>query len=162
MDIVDESRDDANTANYSQKIAPVPDHSLPEAVVKYDENNLPEFVENTLPEVVKHESVHQSPQMQPGTPSQYFGNDPAGYAPDQKIRPVTDTKQSQPLPTPTPQEQQPQQQQSQIQQSQPQPERGMTVTPLHLLGDQSDTIDCPFCEHRAETKVVKKSSPMTQ
>ncbi|UKZ92890.1 uncharacterized protein TrAFT101_007823 [Trichoderma asperellum] len=27
-----------------------------------------------------------------------------------------------------------------------------TVTPLHLLGDQSDTVDCPFCRRRVVTK----------
>jgi hypothetical protein len=37
-----------------------------------------------------------------------------------------------------------------------------TVTPLHLLGDQPDMIDCPFCLRRTETKVIKKSSQMTQ
>ncbi|KAH8655417.1 hypothetical protein BX600DRAFT_469592 [Xylariales sp. PMI_506] len=36
-----------------------------------------------------------------------------------------------------------------------------TVTPLHLLGDQSDIIDCPFCRHRAESEVKKTPSPMT-
>lgn len=36
------------------------------------------------------------------------------------------------------------------------------VTPIHLLGDQSDTVDCPFCMRRVETIVVKKASPKTQ
>ncbi|ROW15993.1 hypothetical protein VPNG_02564 [Cytospora leucostoma] len=35
------------------------------------------------------------------------------------------------------------------------------VTPLHMLGDQSDTVDCPFCMKRVETMVVKKSSQWT-
>lgn len=37
-----------------------------------------------------------------------------------------------------------------------------TVTPLHLLGDQSDMVDCPFCMRRVETRVQKKASNMTQ
>lgn len=36
------------------------------------------------------------------------------------------------------------------------------VTPLHMLGDQSDTVDCPFCMKRVETMVVKKPSEWTQ
>ncbi|KAJ0108135.1 hypothetical protein J7T55_007254 [Diaporthe amygdali] len=36
-----------------------------------------------------------------------------------------------------------------------------TVTPLHMLGDQSDMIDCPFCMKRVETSVKKKASSMT-
>ncbi|RMJ02274.1 hypothetical protein CDV36_015455 [Fusarium kuroshium] len=36
-----------------------------------------------------------------------------------------------------------------------------TVTPLHLLGDQSDTVDCPFCRHRVETRVKKNPSMRT-
>lgn len=35
------------------------------------------------------------------------------------------------------------------------------VTPLHLLGDQSDTVDCPFCMKRVETTVKKKASQLT-
>ena len=38
----------------------------------------------------------------------------------------------------------------------------LTVTPLHLLGDQPDMIDCPFCLRRTETKVVREASPVTQ
>ncbi|KAH7146611.1 hypothetical protein B0J13DRAFT_664049, partial [Dactylonectria estremocensis] len=37
-----------------------------------------------------------------------------------------------------------------------------TVTPLHLLGDQPDWIDCPFCERRARTIIKKKPSHLTQ
>lgn len=37
-----------------------------------------------------------------------------------------------------------------------------TVTPLHLLGDQSDMIDCPFCRRRTETRVKKHPSVVTQ
>lgn len=36
------------------------------------------------------------------------------------------------------------------------------VTPLHLLGDQPDWIDCPFCERRARTTIKKKPSNLTQ
>ncbi|KAL7906920.1 hypothetical protein GGI35DRAFT_457235 [Trichoderma velutinum] len=36
-----------------------------------------------------------------------------------------------------------------------------TVTPLHLLGDQSDTVDCPFCRRRVVTKVKKSPSVAT-
>ncbi|KAF7553458.1 hypothetical protein G7Z17_g3616 [Cylindrodendrum hubeiense] len=37
-----------------------------------------------------------------------------------------------------------------------------TVTPLHLLGDQSEFIDCPFCEKQTKTRVKKKPSNATQ
>ena len=37
-----------------------------------------------------------------------------------------------------------------------------TVTPLHMLGDQPDTVDCPFCMRRVETRVKKKASSRTQ
>lgn len=36
------------------------------------------------------------------------------------------------------------------------------VTPIHLLGDQSDYVDCPFCMRRVETMVKKKASSKTQ
>ncbi|KAF4980146.1 hypothetical protein FZEAL_3765 [Fusarium zealandicum] len=36
-----------------------------------------------------------------------------------------------------------------------------TVTPLHLLGDQPDTVDCPFCRHRVMTKIKKSPSIRT-
>ncbi|KAM0338059.1 hypothetical protein ACHAPU_011451 [Fusarium lateritium] len=37
-----------------------------------------------------------------------------------------------------------------------------TVTPLHLLGDQPESIDCPFCLRRTQTRVKKKPSSTTQ
>lgn len=37
-----------------------------------------------------------------------------------------------------------------------------TVTPLHLLGDQPDQIDCPFCLQQTTTRVKKKPSNATQ
>lgn len=37
-----------------------------------------------------------------------------------------------------------------------------SVTPLHLLGDQPESIDCPFCLRRSETRVKKKPSSTTQ
>lgn len=37
-----------------------------------------------------------------------------------------------------------------------------TVTPLNLLGDQPDWIDCPFCERRTMTTTKKKPSNLTQ
>ncbi|KAM0492479.1 hypothetical protein ACHAP8_009834 [Fusarium lateritium] len=37
-----------------------------------------------------------------------------------------------------------------------------TVTPLHLLGDQPESIDCPYCLRRSETRVRKKPSSTTQ
>ncbi|KAI1084976.1 hypothetical protein F5B20DRAFT_122539 [Whalleya microplaca] len=37
-----------------------------------------------------------------------------------------------------------------------------TVTPLHLLGDQPDTIDCPFCQYRVVTRVERVASRMTK
>jgi len=36
-----------------------------------------------------------------------------------------------------------------------------TVTPLRLLGDQSDEVDCPFCRRRVETRVTKTPSAKT-
>ncbi|KAI7780683.1 hypothetical protein LA080_015842 [Diaporthe eres] len=36
-----------------------------------------------------------------------------------------------------------------------------TVTPLHMLEDQPDTVDCPFCMRRVETSVKKKASSRT-
>ncbi|KFA72168.1 hypothetical protein S40288_07064, partial [Stachybotrys chartarum IBT 40288] len=36
-----------------------------------------------------------------------------------------------------------------------------TVTPLHLLGDQSDIVDCPFCRRRTETRVKLTASTAT-
>ncbi|KPM34460.1 hypothetical protein AK830_g12120 [Neonectria ditissima] len=35
------------------------------------------------------------------------------------------------------------------------------VTPLHLLGDQPDLIDCPFCERQVTTLVKRKASNAT-
>ncbi len=34
------------------------------------------------------------------------------------------------------------------------------VTPLHQLGDQPQWIDCPFCEHRAMTRLDHRRTPM--
>jgi hypothetical protein len=42
------------------------------------------------------------------------------------------------------------------------PQLVRTVTPLHLLGDQPDSIDCPFCLRRTQTRVKKKPSSTTQ
>jgi DNA-directed RNA polymerase subunit RPC12/RpoP len=44
----------------------------------------------------------------------------------------------------------------------PAPPVSNTVTPLHLLGDQPEPIDCPFCLRRSETRVKKKPSSTTQ
>ncbi|KAM5356680.1 hypothetical protein ACJ41O_003326 [Fusarium nematophilum] len=41
------------------------------------------------------------------------------------------------------------------------PAGAQTVTPLHLLADQADTVDCPFCQRRTETRVKKESSGAT-
>ncbi|KAH6877101.1 hypothetical protein B0T10DRAFT_610083 [Thelonectria olida] len=35
------------------------------------------------------------------------------------------------------------------------------VTPLNLLSDQPDTVDCPFCRQRTQTRVKKHPSYMT-
>ncbi|KAF5979578.1 hypothetical protein FBULB1_5653 [Fusarium bulbicola] len=43
----------------------------------------------------------------------------------------------------------------------PAPPGSKTVTPLHLLGDQPEAIDCPFCLRRSETIVKKKPSSTT-
>ncbi|CAH0051783.1 unnamed protein product [Clonostachys solani] len=37
----------------------------------------------------------------------------------------------------------------------------LMVTPLHLLGDQADFVDCPFCRRRVETKIKKNASAAT-
>ncbi|CAG9936249.1 unnamed protein product [Clonostachys rosea f. rosea IK726] len=37
----------------------------------------------------------------------------------------------------------------------------ITVTPLHLLGDQADFVDCPFCRRRVETRIKKNASAAT-
>ncbi|KAF5713030.1 hypothetical protein FMUND_8133 [Fusarium mundagurra] len=37
---------------------------------------------------------------------------------------------------------------------------GPTVTPLHLLADQADAVDCPFCQRQTETKIKKSASSM--
>lgn len=37
-----------------------------------------------------------------------------------------------------------------------------TVTPLGLLSDQPDMVDCPFCQRRSMTRVKKKASMTTQ
>ncbi len=34
------------------------------------------------------------------------------------------------------------------------------VTPLHQLGDQPQWIDCPFCQHRAMTRLDHRRTPM--
>ncbi|PNP86354.1 hypothetical protein FNYG_00307 [Fusarium nygamai] len=44
----------------------------------------------------------------------------------------------------------------------PGPPVSNTVTPLHLLGDQPEAIDCPFCLRRSETRVKIKPSSTTQ
>jgi hypothetical protein len=41
------------------------------------------------------------------------------------------------------------------------PSDATTVTPLHMLGNQSDIIDCPFCRRRTETKVKLTASKTT-
>ncbi|KAM0354360.1 hypothetical protein ACHAPU_001404 [Fusarium lateritium] len=47
-------------------------------------------------------------------------------------------------------------------QQNPHQHTGPTVTPLHLLADQADSVDCPFCQRQTETKVKKSASSMTQ
>ncbi|KAF4467787.1 hypothetical protein FALBO_5322 [Fusarium albosuccineum] len=58
-------------------------------------------------------------------------------------------------------QQQQQQQQQHYQHQQHVYDNGVTVTPLHLLGEQSDVVDCPFCKYRVETKVKKSPSSRT-
>ncbi|KAH8656368.1 hypothetical protein BGZ61DRAFT_466687 [Ilyonectria robusta] len=36
-----------------------------------------------------------------------------------------------------------------------------TVTPLYLLGEQPEVVDCPFCRQASQTKVKKHPSVMT-
>ncbi|KAI9690618.1 MAG: hypothetical protein M1820_009975 [Bogoriella megaspora] len=44
----------------------------------------------------------------------------------------------------------------------PVPEEGVPlVTPLHLLGDHASPIDCPFCNRRTMTNVIKTESIAT-
>lgn len=39
--------------------------------------------------------------------------------------------------------------------------RKSTVTPLRLLKDQTDLIDCPFCQQRTETMIKRHASKKT-
>ncbi|KAF4987775.1 hypothetical protein FDECE_15313 [Fusarium decemcellulare] len=66
-----------------------------------------------------------------------------------------------PMPQRHYQQHQQQHQQQQQQQQQHVYDNGVTVTPLHLLGEQSDVVDCPFCKYRVETKVKKSPSSRT-
>lgn len=116
---------------------PVPS-TLPEVV--YCE--LPEVVPDTYPEVV-HSTLPQAahsdlPQVVPGTIS------PVEYSslPEATTGQVNGCNMDQQMMTV----------------SAPPP----TVSPLHLLGDQPDLIDCPFCERQTKTTVKKKPSNATQ
>ncbi|KAH8734098.1 hypothetical protein BGZ61DRAFT_343873 [Ilyonectria robusta] len=115
---------------------PVPS-TLPEVV--YCE--LPEVVPDTYPEVV-HSTLPQAahsdlPQVVPGTIS------PVEYSslPEATTGQVNGCNMDQQMMTV----------------SAPPP----TVSPLHLLGDQPDLIDCPFCERQTKTTVKKKPSNAT-
>ncbi|EWZ46415.1 hypothetical protein FOWG_12222 [Fusarium oxysporum f. sp. lycopersici MN25] len=120
---------------------------------KVDDENLPEVVtEQTSPA-----------QMSPPPASEYRPVSTVSPAPESTMN--WDGTQSPPiLQHPALAQQQYAGHQSMViaAQQTPQVPPGETVTPLHLLADQADTMDCPFCQRRAETKVKKSASSMTQ
>ncbi|EWZ46414.1 hypothetical protein BFJ70_g9336 [Fusarium oxysporum] len=119
---------------------------------KVDDENLPEVVtEQTSPA-----------QMSPPPASEYRPVSTVSPAPESTMN--WDGTQSPPiLQHPALAQQQYAGHQSMViaAQQTPQVPPGETVTPLHLLADQADTMDCPFCQRRAETKVKKSASSMT-
>ncbi|CEF74384.1 hypothetical protein FGSG_02141 [Fusarium graminearum PH-1] len=131
----------------------------------------PHINDDNLPEVVT-EPTHQQPPAQTSPQT-------SPPPPVSTVSPVPtsimnwDGTQSPPILQHPAVAQQQQQQQQQYQYAgqenmsipmQPQPpmqRSGPTVTPLHLLADQADSVDCPFCQHQTETKVKKSPSGMT-
>ncbi|KAF4440375.1 hypothetical protein F53441_12323 [Fusarium austroafricanum] len=124
----------------------------------------PKINDDCLPEVVT-EPMHQSPpQNSPPPVSEYRAVSSVSPVPTSVMN--WDGAQSPPILQHPALAQQQQQQYSGhqsmvIPQEQPRVPVGETVTPLHLLADQPDMMDCPFCQRRAETKVKKSASGLT-
>ncbi|KAG9497532.1 hypothetical protein J7337_010393 [Fusarium musae] len=118
----------------------------------------PKVDDENLPEVVTDQT---SPaQMSPPPASDYRPVSTVSPAPESTLN--WDGTQSPPiLQNPALAQQQYAGHQSMVVPAQQVPP-GETVTPLHLLADQADMVDCPFCQRRAETKVKKSASSATQ
>ncbi|KAH8685137.1 LITAF-like zinc ribbon domain-containing protein [Ilyonectria robusta] len=139
----------ANAASSDEKIAyqpPVAAEGL-EVQRPIDDENLPEVVpqpDNTLPEKAVT-PVEPSLMSNPMTPPPAFSshqNGSQGQTQTEPPRPQLNGAYSS------------------GQNMNMMPQSG-TVTPLHLLGDQSDAVDCPFCERRAMTRIKKDPSWLT-
>ncbi|KAF4982829.1 hypothetical protein FZEAL_1621 [Fusarium zealandicum] len=155
--------------------APPVSHTRSDDKIAIDDRKIDDC---NLPEVVP-ESLHENPQASPMQQKSEYGIPPPSTVsppPASTLNYHGEGAQSPPiLQHPAYQQQQQQQGQmgytgheSMVMQSQsPAPAGpvyppGMeTVTPLHLLADQADAVDCPFCQRRAETKVKKQASGAT-
>ncbi|KAF4973277.1 hypothetical protein FZEAL_9376 [Fusarium zealandicum] len=115
-----------------------------------DRDTLPEVVPNNFPESTEKHLVHNPPE-------------PSDNPPAHPPRPTQNQNQNQNQ-TQTQTQTQNQGGYSNIQQPMKAPAPGsnfQTVTPLHLLGDQPDTIDCPFCRQASQTKVRRHPTLVT-
>ncbi|KAH6880548.1 hypothetical protein B0T10DRAFT_145607 [Thelonectria olida] len=105
-----------------------------------DGSSLPELVPNNFPESTEKHLVQNPPtptQDQPGLPPR-----PQSYLPGTTQSPgagYSNARQTMRVPAPG----------------------FVTVTPLHLLADQPDMVDCPFCRQMSVTKVKKQASIFT-
>ncbi|KAH8647992.1 hypothetical protein BGZ61DRAFT_376572 [Ilyonectria robusta] len=142
----------ANAASSDEKIAYKPPAERDESLIAFhrrptDDENLPEVVpqcDNTVPEKAVT-PVEPSLMSNPITPPPAFSgyqNSTQGQTQPQPPRPQLNEAYSS------------------GQNMNMMPQSG-TVIPLHLLGDQGDTVDCPFCERRAMTRVKKEPSWLT-
>ncbi|KAF7557836.1 hypothetical protein G7Z17_g352 [Cylindrodendrum hubeiense] len=127
-----------------------------------DDDNLPEVVpqpDTSIPEKVAS-PIKPSLMSNPMTPPPAFSSIQNGYgAPAHPMSPQQTNSYGPPAPPISPQQTNggydiPQNMTTMM------PQSG-TVTPLHLLGDQGDTVDCPFCERRSLTIVKKEASFLT-
>ncbi|KAJ4014108.1 hypothetical protein NW752_005827 [Fusarium irregulare] len=120
-----------------------------------NDDNLPEVVtESTF----QHHPSQPSPQTSPPPPSATVSPEPSSA--------MYNGTQSPPIlqhPAHAQQQQYAGQESMSIPMQQQPPMRptGPTVTPLHLLENQADSVDCPFCQRQTETKVKKSASGMT-
>ncbi|KAK3936059.1 hypothetical protein QBC46DRAFT_297001 [Diplogelasinospora grovesii] len=151
-----------------EKILYEPPSSLPEAVLPPKAENFPEAVnesDRNGKELAKPTTSKPAPQDQPSTRDTGmagYGNGTFGGFYEPSVNPSPLLSPVSPAPV-----------RSDIASIAPAPADGgpagggyhpegvMTVTPLHLLGDQSDTVDCPFCMRRVETVVQRHPSRMT-
>ncbi|KAF7561139.1 hypothetical protein G7046_g2999 [Stylonectria norvegica] len=113
-----------------------------------DDGNLPEVVPYSIPEIPQdklYQPAHQNQDsgLQYNDGQQYTSSVNVAAFPDTSLKgdQVPYTSQQAPVAAPA-----------------AVPD---TVTPLHLLGDQSDVVDCPFCRTRIETNVKKHPSAIT-